>query len=130
MESTGHFLLIWMARMANSKTWMVAPDAYQKGPDTPKDHATLEDWRSVAAHVHFETTSAAVRPAEMVRPAVEYTSELLPVCSSADTFLFACVSYARDRMDTVVSSAYGQTTLTLYLSERVLGREASSDHAG
>ena len=34
---------------------------------------TLEDCSRVAAQVHLDTTSAAVRPAEMVRPAVLYT---------------------------------------------------------
>ena len=86
----GHLRLISIAKMANNNTWMVAPEAYQKGPDTPKAKATFEDWRSVAAHVHFDTTSAAVRPAEIERPAVLYTSELLPVWSSAATFLLAC----------------------------------------
>ena len=35
--------LISMARMPKSKTWIVAPLAYQNGPDTPYCHATLED---------------------------------------------------------------------------------------
>jgi len=47
---------------------MVAPDAYQKGPDTPYFQATFDDCRRVAAHVHLDTTSAAVSPAEIVRP--------------------------------------------------------------
>jgi len=53
----------------------------RKGKLPPKFHATLDDCSRVAAQVHLETTSAAVRPAEMERPAVEKTSELLPVCS-------------------------------------------------
>jgi hypothetical protein len=36
-------------------TWMDAPAAYQKGPEIPKFHATLDDWRRVAAHVHCDT---------------------------------------------------------------------------
>ena len=51
-----------MARMAKSRIWMVAPEAYQNGPETPYCHATLEDWRRVAAQVHWETMTAAVRP--------------------------------------------------------------------
>jgi hypothetical protein len=51
------------------------PAAYQKGPDTPKDHATFADCSSVAAHVHFATMSQAVRPALILRPAVEKFSE-------------------------------------------------------
>merc|ERR1719390_169855 len=90
----GHLRLISMARMAKSSTWIVAPDAYQKGPDTPYDQATLEDCSRVAAQVHLDTTSAAVRPAEMVRPAVLYTSELLPVCSDALTFLLEIYTIA------------------------------------
>ena len=32
----------WMAKMANRSTWIVAPAAYQKGPDTPYcKHSTL-----------------------------------------------------------------------------------------
>ena len=54
---------------------MVAPDAYQKGPETPYWKATLDDWRSVAAHVHWETMTAAVRPVFTVRPAVLKNSE-------------------------------------------------------
>ena len=42
---------------------MVAPDAYQKGPEMPYFQLTLEDWSSVAAQVHCETMTAAVRPA-------------------------------------------------------------------
>ena len=31
----GHLRLISMARMAKRSTWIVAPEAYQNGPDTP-----------------------------------------------------------------------------------------------
>lgn len=79
----GHLRLISMASTAKRITWIVAPAAYQKGPDTPYLKATLDDCSSVAAHVHLDTTSAAVRPALMVRPAVEKTSELFPVWSSS-----------------------------------------------
>ena len=41
---------------------MVAPDAYQNGPEMPYFQLTLEDWSSVAAQVHCETMTAAVRP--------------------------------------------------------------------
>ena len=40
-------------------TWMDAPAAYQKGPEIPKFHATLDDWRRVAAHVHCDTMTCA-----------------------------------------------------------------------
>lgn len=53
---------------------MVAPDAYQKGPLTPYLYATLADCSSVAAHVHLDTMSHAVRPALTERPAVENCS--------------------------------------------------------
>ena len=38
----GALRLISTARMPNSRIWMVAPEAYQKGPDMPYCHATLE----------------------------------------------------------------------------------------
>jgi len=82
----GHLRFTSMAKMAKRMICIVAPAAYQKGPETPNLYATLELWRRVAAHVHFETTSAAVRPAGIVRPAEEKASELLPVCSSATTW--------------------------------------------
>ena len=66
----GHLRLISTASTAKSSTWMVAPLAYQKGPDTPYWKATLEDWRRVAAQVHLLTMSQAVRPTLMERPAV------------------------------------------------------------
>jgi hypothetical protein len=40
--AVGALRLISTARMPNSSTWMVAPEAYQKGPETPYCHATLE----------------------------------------------------------------------------------------
>ena len=54
---------------------MVAPEAYQKGPETPYWYATLEDWRRVAAQVHWETMTEAVRPVLTLRPAVLKNSE-------------------------------------------------------
>ena len=39
-----------IARMPKRSTWIVAPDAYQNGPETPNCHATFDDWRRVAAH--------------------------------------------------------------------------------
>ena len=48
-----------MARTPKSSTWMDAPAAYQKGPEIPKFHATLDDWRRVAAHVHCDTMTCA-----------------------------------------------------------------------
>jgi hypothetical protein len=64
-----------MAKMAKSKIWIVAPEAYQKGPLTPTRHPMLEDINSVAAHVHWETITAAVRPGPTLRPAVLNCSE-------------------------------------------------------
>lgn len=57
----------------------VAPEAYQKGPETPYRYATLEDWRRVAAQVQDETTAEATRPDFTVRPAVLNISD---VCNS------------------------------------------------
>ena len=56
---------------------MDAPAAYQKGPEMPKFHATLDDWRRVAAHVHCDTITAAVRPVLTSRPAVLKCSEVI-----------------------------------------------------
>lgn len=58
---------------------MVAPDAYQNGPDTPNFHATLELCSSVAAHVHCETMTEAVRPVRTLRPAVLNSSDVISV---------------------------------------------------
>ena len=49
--AVGALRLISMARMPNRMIWMVAPAAYQNGPDTPYLYATLELCSSVAAHV-------------------------------------------------------------------------------
>ena len=46
-------------RWQRDGTWMDAPAAYQKGPEIPKFHATLDDWRRVAAHVHCDTMTCA-----------------------------------------------------------------------
>lgn len=54
---------------------MVAPEAYQNGPETPYRQATLEDCSNVAAHVHWETRTEAVRPVLIVLPAVLKNSE-------------------------------------------------------
>ena len=53
----------------------MAPAAYQKGPEMPYCQATFEDWRRVAAQVHWETITAAVRPVLTSRPAVLKNSE-------------------------------------------------------
>mmetsp|Transcript_6648 Transcript_6648/g.16510 ORF Transcript_6648/g.16510 Transcript_6648/m.16510 type:complete len:202 (-) Transcript_6648:193-798(-) len=66
----GALRLTSTARIANSSTWMVAPAAYQRGPDTPYLNATFEDCSSVAAHVHFDTMSHATRPVLTDLPAV------------------------------------------------------------
>ena len=55
---------------------MDAPEAYQKGPVMPYCQATLDDWRSVAAHVHCETMTEAVRPVLTSRPAVLKCSDV------------------------------------------------------
>jgi hypothetical protein len=39
-------------------------------------YATFDDWRSVAAQVHLETMSHAVRPAVIERPAVLKCSDV------------------------------------------------------
>ena len=57
-------------RYPNKMTWIVAPEAYQKGPETPYCQATLEDCKRVAAQVHWETMTEAVRPVLTIRPAV------------------------------------------------------------
>ena len=72
----GHLRLTSMARMPKTRTWIEAPEAYQKGPVMPYCHATLDDWRRVAAHVHWETMTEAVRPVLMSRPAVLKCSEV------------------------------------------------------
>ncbi len=65
-----------MAKVAKSKIWTVAPEAYQKGPDTPYEYATPEDCSKVAAQVQLDTTAAATRPDLTVLPAVEKASEV------------------------------------------------------
>merc|ERR1719158_783206 len=80
----GALRFISMARMPKRRTWIVAPLAYQKGPETPYVHATFEDCSSVAAQVHWETMTDAVSPVFTVRPAVLKNSEL---CSVLLTFL-------------------------------------------
>jgi len=44
-----------MARIPKRRICTVAPAAYQKGPERPYLEATFDDWRRVAAHVHWET---------------------------------------------------------------------------
>merc|ERR1719453_952775 len=68
----------WIASTAKRRIWMVAPDAYQKGPETPTRHPMFDDIRSVAAHVHWETITAAVSPTRTLRPAVLKFSEVMP----------------------------------------------------
>ncbi|EJK49464.1 hypothetical protein THAOC_31657 [Thalassiosira oceanica] len=43
---------------------------HQNGPLTPKFHATFELCSKVAAHVHCETITEAVKPVLTMRPAV------------------------------------------------------------
>lgn len=57
----------------------MAPDAYQKGPETPYLYATPELCNNVAAQVHEDTTAEATNPDFTVLPAVLNISE---VCSS------------------------------------------------
>ena len=68
-----------IASVAKRITWTVAPDAYQKGPDTPYLYATLDDCNNVAAQVQDDTTAEETRPDLTVRPAVLKTSD---VCNS------------------------------------------------
>merc|ERR1719158_1442633 len=77
----------WIAKMAKSKIWMVAPEAYQKGPLIPTRHPILEDISNVAAHVHWETITAAVRPGPTLRPAVLNCSEDCSVPSVLYSYL-------------------------------------------
>jgi hypothetical protein len=65
------------AIMENKMTWIVAPAAYQNGPDMPYLNATLEDCNNVAAQVHWETMTEAVRPCLTVRPAVLKNSDVI-----------------------------------------------------
>src|SRR5215211_695986 len=60
---------------------MLAPAAYQNGPLIPNWYATVEDWSSVAAHVHAETTEDAIRPVFTLLPAVENHSKVFLVPS-------------------------------------------------
>merc|ERR1719337_347908 len=86
----GHLRLISIARMPKRSTWMVAPEAYQKGPETPSCQALLDDWRRVAAHVHCETITEPVRPILTLRPAVLKCSE--PLVFAPTTFCSSQVS--------------------------------------
>lgn len=61
----------------NRMTWTVAPAAYHSGPETPNWKATFEDWSRVAAQVHWETMTEAVRPVRTERPAVLKYSEFM-----------------------------------------------------
>lgn len=79
MWALGALSLTCSARIAKSRTWIVAPLAYQKGPDTPNFHATLLLCSSVAAHVHWLTMTEAVRPVLTLRPAVLNSSEVISV---------------------------------------------------
>lgn len=72
-----HFSSI--AIVANKMICTVAPEAYQKGPETPYWYATELDCSNVAAQVHDDTTAEATRPDLTVRPAVENISD---VCNS------------------------------------------------
>lgn len=59
-----------------------APRSHQKGPDTPYWKATLDDCRRVAAQVHCDTITDAVRPVLMLRPAVLNCRDVLIVSDS------------------------------------------------
>ncbi len=61
--AVGAFRLTSMARMPKRMIWMVAPAAYQNGPDTPYLYATLELCSSVAAHVLHRQHARAQTPA-------------------------------------------------------------------
>ena len=52
------------------------PEFDSTQPETPYCQATLEDCKSVAAHVHCETMTEAVRPILTSRPAVLKNSDL------------------------------------------------------
>lgn len=65
-----------MASVANSRICTVAPEAYQKGPETPYLYATPDDCNNVAAHVHDDTTADATNPVFTVRPAVLNISDV------------------------------------------------------
>ena len=56
---------------------MLAPAAYQNGPEMPNVHATLDDWSSVAAHVHWDTITLAVSPVFTSRPPVLKCSDVI-----------------------------------------------------
>ena len=56
---------------------MEAPAAYQKGPEIPNFHATVEDCKIVAAQVHCETITAAIRPERTDLPAELKDSDVL-----------------------------------------------------
>jgi len=58
---------------------MVAPEAYQNGPLTPYYQATLEDYNKVAAQVHCDTITDAVKPLLIILPAVLNYSEVKTV---------------------------------------------------
>lgn len=66
----GAFLFNSMAKVANRMIWTVAPEAYQKGPDTPYRYATPDDCSRVAAQVQELTTAEATKPDLTVLPAV------------------------------------------------------------
>lgn len=59
-----------IASVAKRITCTVAPLAYQKGPLTPYEYATEDDWSSVAAQVQEETTADDTKPDLTDRPAV------------------------------------------------------------
>jgi hypothetical protein len=95
-----------------------APAPYQKGPLTPYCHATLELCKSVAAHVHWEQTTAAMSPVLTLRPAVLKCSLVMCV----PPYLAVCVLGGRvgvgggsieiDRVDRIDRSD-GRTTCAI-----------------
>merc|ERR1740117_800017 len=84
------FVFTLIASTAKSRICTVAPAAYQKGPDTPTRHAMFDDINNVAAHVHCDTMTAAVKPAPMLRPAVLNCSDdiLVPNAFSSIRVIF------------------------------------------
>jgi hypothetical protein len=72
----GALLFNSIAILANNRICTVAPEAYQKGPETPYLYATAELCRRVAAHVQEETTADATRPDLTVLPAVLNISDV------------------------------------------------------
>ena len=76
----------------NRRMGIAAPEAYQKGPDTPTRQPMLEDINSDAAHTHFETISEAAKPMPTLRPAEENCSEVMAIPLDFDSPLVTNMS--------------------------------------